>query len=123
MARGLLSRFFIRWLVSVLGLYIASAILGAQHLSLGGNWHTVITAGFVLAVVNMILKPILIFLSIPAIIISLGFFMLIINGLVILITSHLYTPLQVNGLGSAILAGIIIGLVNYLVSRILEDIK
>jgi putative membrane protein len=123
MRKGLLPRLLIRWLVSVLGLYIASAILGSSHLSVGGNWHTVITAGFVLALVNMILKPVLIFLSFPAIIISLGLFMLVVNGLVVLITSHLYAPLQVNGLGSAILAGIIIGLVNYLVSRILEDIK
>lgn len=113
----------IRWLVSVIGLYIAAAILGAKHLSVGGNWHTVLTAGLVLAIVNMLLKPVLIFLSFPAIIISLGLFMLVVNGLVILITSHLYTPLQVHGLGSAILAGLIIGLVNYLVSRILEDIK
>lgn len=123
MAKSLLTRFVIRWVVSILGLYIASAILGSQHLSIGGNWHTVIAAGFFLALVNMVLKPLLIFLSFPAIIISLGLFMLVVNGLVILITSHLYSPLQVHGLFSAILAGIIIGLVNYLVSRILEDAK
>jgi len=123
MKNGLLTRFFARWLASVLGLYIAAAVLGANHLSVGSNWHTVLTAGLVLAIVNMFLKPILIVLSIPAIIISLGLFMLVVNGLVVLITSHLYTPLQVHGLGWAILAGIIIGLVNYLVSRILEDIK
>jgi putative membrane protein len=70
----------------------------------------------------MLLKPLLIFLSIPAILISLGLFMLVVNGLLILITSWLYSSLYVKNLGVAIIAGIIIGLVNYLVSRVLEDI-
>jgi putative membrane protein len=123
MIRWILTRFLIRWFVSSLGLWIASGILGGNHLSLGSGWGTVLAAGFFLAIVNMALKPFLVFLSIPAIIISLGFFMLVVNGLMILIASWLYSPLKVHGLGSAILAGLIIGLVNYLVSRILKDIK
>lgn len=120
--RHLATKFAVRWLVSSLGLWIAAALLGSSRLDVGGRWSTVLGAGLFLALVNMLLKPLLVILSFPAIIISLGLFMLVVNGLIILIASWLYNPLKVHGLGVAIVAGIIVGLVNYLVSRVLEDI-
>ena len=118
-----LTRFVIRWGVSTLGLWIAAAILGPERLSAGGKWQTVLIAGLFLALVNMALKPLVIFLSLPAIILTLGLFMLVVNGLLILIVSYLYSSLYVKNLGVAIVAGIIVGLVNFLITRILEDVK
>lgn len=120
--KHLATKFATRWLVSGLGLWVASGLLGSQRLNLGGHFHTVIWAGFFLALVNMLLKPLLVILSFPAIILSLGLFMLVLNGLLILIASWLYSPLQVQSIWVAIVAGLIVGLVNYLVSRILEDL-
>jgi putative membrane protein len=117
-----LTRFAARWLVSGLGLWIASGILGPAHLSVGHTIGTVIVAGFILALVNMALKPILVIMSFPAIILSLGLFMLILNGFLILLVHWIYHPLYVSGIGAAVVAGIIIGLVNFLVSKVLEDI-
>lgn len=122
MHKSFASRTLIRWFVSSLGLYVASALLGNSRLDIEGHWGTLIIAGFFLALVNMALKPLLIVLSFPAIILSLGLFMLVVNGFLILVASWLYHPLFVKGLGTAIVAGIIIGLVNYLVTRILEEV-
>jgi uncharacterized membrane protein YvlD (DUF360 family) len=47
--------------------------------------------------------------------------MLVINGFMVMLASKLYPELHVSGLGAAILAGMVIGLVNYLVSTILEE--
>ena len=118
-----LTKFVVRWAVSALGLWIASALLGPDRLSVGNAWGTVIAAGFFLALVNMALKPFIIFLSLPAILISLGLFMLVVNGAMILIAGWLYDPLYVKNLGVAIVAGIIVGFVNFLVSSVLEDVK
>lgn len=118
-----LTRFIIRWGVSTLGLWIATSILGPDKLSAGGSWKTVVIAGLFLALVNMALKPLVIILSLPAIVLSLGLFMLVVNGLLILVASYLDNSLYVKNLGVAIVAGIIVGLVNFLVTRILEDIK
>jgi len=123
MTKHLLTRFLVRWLVSALGLWVAAALLGSGRLSIGSGWDGVIGAGLLLALVNMALKPILVILSFPAIILSLGLFMLVINGLTVLIVSWLYKSLYVKDLWVAIVAGIILGLVNYLVSRVLEDLK
>lgn len=122
MVKSVLARFGVRWAVSSLGLWVAASLLGPERLSVGGRWGAVIGAGFFLALVNMALKPILVILSFPAIIISLGLFMLVLNGFLILIASWLYEPLFVKNLGVAIVAGLIVGLVNYLVTRIIDDI-
>lgn len=121
MVKHFLFRFSVRWLVCSLGLWIAAALLGPARLSVGDEWLTVAGAGFFLAVVNMALKPILLILSFPAIILSLGLFMLVLNGFLILLASWLYEPLFVKSFGVAVVAGLIVGLVNYLVTRILED--
>jgi putative membrane protein len=116
------TRFFSRWAVSSLGLWVASGLLGPQRLSVGNTWVTVLAAGFFLALVNMALKPILVILSFPAIILSLGLFMLILNGFLILLVHWIYGPLYVSSFGVAIIAGVVVGLVNFLVSKVLEDI-
>ena len=118
-----MKRLLIRWLVSSLGLWIASALLGDERLSLGGQLSTIIFAGLVLAIINMFLKPILVILSLPAIMFSLGLVMVVVNGLLVLIASWLYSPLHVKNLGVAVVAGMVIGLVNYLVTTILEEKK
>ncbi len=116
-----LTKFALRWAASSLGLWIAASLLGPERLEVGSEFTTILGAGFVLALVNMAIKPLLVIVSFPAIIISLGLFMLVINGLTILIASWLYDPLYVKNFGVAIIAGIILGLVNYLVTRIVKE--
>jgi len=117
---SLLARFAFRWFVSSLGLWIAAGLLG-DSIDYQSKLRVIVIAGFVLAIVNTIIKPVVVILSLPAILFSLGLFMIVINGLMVLLVSALYEPLHVNNLGAAMLAGMIIGLVNYLVLTILED--
>jgi putative membrane protein len=118
----LLSTFLVRWGVSALGLWIAEAILGEEHFYLGGSFMTLLITALLLALVSTLFKPFIVFLSLPAILITLGLFMLVVNGLTILIVSWLYDPFVVDGLWWAILAGIILGLVNLLVSIVMSDL-
>lgn len=120
MKRGPMGRFMLRWFVCSLGLWIAAGILG-QRVSYDSRFGVIIVAGLLLAIVNVFIKPIIVILSLPAILFSLGLFMIVINGLMVLIVSKVYTPLEINNFGAAMLAGVVIGLVNYLVSTILED--
>lgn len=113
-------RFLIRWVVCSLGLWIAAALL-AGRVSYESRAGVVIIAGLILALVNAVIKPIVIILSLPAILFSLGLFMIVINGLMVLLVSKLYSPLHVTNFGAAMLAGVVIGLVNYLVTAILEE--
>lgn len=115
-----LVRFLIRWLVCSLGLWIAAAFL-SNSISYGNQLSVIVIAGLILAVINVFIKPILVIFSLPALIFTLGLFMIIINGLTVYIASKLYEPLQITNFWAAVFAGMVIGLVNYLVTAILED--
>lgn len=117
---SLFNRFLFRWFVSSFGLWIAAGLLG-DSIDYESRIRVIIIAGLVLAAVNTIVKPIVVFATLPAILFSLGLFMVVINGLMVLIASKIYEPLQVTNFWAAMLAGMIIGLVNYLVLTIVED--
>lgn len=113
-------RFIVRWFVSALGLWIAAGLIGSDKINYQDKLSVVIIAGLVLAIVNAIIKPIVVILSLPAILFSLGLFMIVINAGMILLASWLYSPLEVSNFGTALLAGLIIGFVNFLVTAILD---
>ncbi|HTE57690.1 MAG TPA: phage holin family protein [Verrucomicrobiae bacterium] len=120
MQKGPVSRFFIRWFVCGLGLWIAAGLLG-ERINYDSRIGVIILAGLILALVNAIIKPIVVILSLPAILFSLGLFMIVINGFMVYLVGWLYPQLEIASFGTAMVAGLVIGLVNYLVSTILEE--
>ncbi len=120
--KSAINSFLLRWFVSSLGIWIAAGLLD-QSITYENKIRVIVISGLVLAIINTVIKPIVVFLSLPAILLSLGLFMIVINGLMVALVSRLYGPLHVSNFGAAVLAGMIIGLVNYLVVTILEDSK
>ena len=118
---SLIGRFLVRWFVCGIGLWIASEVLADGRITNQGDMSVIIGAGLVLALVNTLIKPIVVLFSLPALLYSLGFFMIIINAVMILLASHFYSKIEVDNFGTALIAGIIIGLVNWLVTTILEE--
>ncbi len=101
-------------------MWIAASFLSSS-ISYDSRLRVIIIAGLVLAVINIVIKPILIIFTLPAILLTLGLFTIIINGLTVFIASKLYTPLHITNFWAAVFAGMVIGLVNYLVTEILDD--
>ena len=115
-----LSRLLVRWFVCSLGLWIAANFLSGS-ISYNRSLGVVIVAGLVLALINTIIKPLLVLFSFPAVLLTLGLFLIIINGVTVYLASVLYHPLHITSFWAAVFAGMVIGLVNYLVTTILED--
>ncbi len=114
-------RFLTRWLVCSLGLWVAASFL-SNNITYDNKLKVIIIAGLILAIINVVLKPIIVIFSLPAIVLSLGLFMIVINGLTVFIASKLYTPLHITDFWAAVFAGMMIGVVNYLVSAILKEL-
>ena len=123
MNKGFLYRFLVRWFVCTLGLWIAAGLLSTsvEFKTSGSKLGVVIISGLILAIINAVIKPLVVLLSLPAILLTLGLFMVVINGFSVFLASRLYAPLHVKSFWTAMLAGVIIGLVNYLVTAILES--
>ncbi len=112
--------FIIRWAFNSFGLWVAVRIIGSGYT--GGESLSTVTvfaiAGLVFSVVNAVVRPIVTILALPAIALTLGLFMLVINGLMVYLSLAL-TPVLSMTFGNSILAGIILSLVNYIVDSAL----
>ena len=118
-SRTVFSEFLLRWFVSSLGLWVAAGLLG-ESIDYQSKFRVIVVSGLILTLVNTLVRPVIVLITLPAILFSLGLFIIVINGLMVVIASTLYSPLQVTNFWAAMLAGMIIGLVNYLVITILE---
>ncbi len=112
-----------RWAVSSFGLWLAAELLGTDSVSYDDQFGAVVISGFILAVVNTFVRPLVVFMTLPAVLLSLGIFMIVINALMVLLAARIYAPLEVDGFGIAVITGIVIGLVNWLVAIGLEEEK
>jgi len=117
---GFFYKLALRWIVCSLGLWIAAGLLGG-NIAFENGAVAVVTAGLILAIVNSIIKPLIVLLAFPAIMLTLGLFMIVVNGLMVMLASALYSNFDVSNIWTAMLAGLIIGLVNYLVTAIVEE--
>lgn len=112
--------FVLRWLINSLAMWLAIKILASgDFASTSAGVFTFLFAGLVLSIVNVILRPIIIILSLPAILLTLGLFMLVVNGILVYITIKMVPNIEIDFIG-AILAGIIVSLTNYVLSGIIE---
>lgn len=111
--------FVIRWAMMSFGLWVASRLLTGNFHDTGATTSTFVVAGLVLSLVNSILKPVVVVLSLPAILLTLGLFMLIVNGLMVYIALKLVPGLEVTFWG-AVLTGMIISLINYIITGIMD---
>ena len=96
------------------------AVLVAAYLVPGisytGSLPALLLVGLVVGLINLIVKPIVTLFSLPLIVLTLGLFYLLINGLMLYIAAF-FLPhhLQIHGCGAAILGGLVVALVNWLV--------
>ena len=118
--RNRLVIFIVRWLFNSLGLWVAVRLLGTGYDSIHPSVTLtgILFAGLVFSLVNTVLKPIIVILSLPAILLTLGLFMIIVNGVLVYISLKLSPGISMTFLNS-IFTGMILSLVNYIVSATL----
>jgi putative membrane protein len=107
-------RFLLRGLVAALGFLIASHLVPGVLVT---GWKTLVIAGLLLGLANALVRPILTFLTLPLTIVTLGLFLLVVNGLMVLLVGwvlhrlHNYSY-EVHGLVPAIFTTIVIFVVS-----------
>jgi putative membrane protein len=113
--------FVIRWVLNSFGLWVAVRIFGTGYSNeqITNSVSVFLVAGLIFSIVNAVLKPIVIILSLPAILITLGLFTIIVNGFMVYISLKLAPGMHMTFLNS-VLTGLVLSLVNYIVSSALE---
>lgn len=109
----MLKRILFSWLVNIVGLWLSAQIF-VGNISYDERLGVLLIAALIFGIVNALIRPLVVLLSLPAIMLTLGLFMLLVNATMLYITSFLYPSFQVNKFSSAIGATIIVWLTNYL---------
>ncbi len=113
--------FIIRWLLNSLGLWVAVRLLGTGYENVHATVGIIgfLFAGLIFSIVNTVLRPIITILSLPAILLTLGLFVLVVNGFMVYLSLKLAPGLSMTFFNS-ILTGMLLSLVNYIVSAALD---
>lgn len=115
------AEFLIRWVLNAVGLWVAMRLFGNGYstVEVDSGFPVFIIAGLIFSIVNSIIRPIAVILSLPAILLTLGLFTLIVNGSMVYISLLLTPGLSMTFLNS-VLTGMVLSLVNYIVSSAIE---
>lgn len=113
--------FLLRWLLNSFGLWLAVRLFGTGYDTgvIDAGIGVFLLAGLIFSMVNSILRPVVIVLSLPAILVTLGLFTFIVNGLMVYISLFLTPGLQMK-FWHSVLTGIVLSLINYIVSSAVE---
>lgn len=114
----MIRRFLLTWLANFVGLFVASMFFSG--IGADGLW-VVFFASLIFGIVNALIKPIIVILSLPAIVLTFGLFSLVINALMLYITSAIYKPFQVKSVWAAVATVVVVWIANYIMSFIIED--
>lgn len=113
--------FLLRCLLNSFGIWVTVRVFGTGYTDqeLQSGFWVFILAGIIFSVVNALLRPLVLVLSLPAILLTLGLFMLVVNGLMVYIALQL-TPGITMTFWHSVLAGMVLSLINYIVSTTIE---
>jgi putative membrane protein len=110
--------FVVRVLVNAATIALAAALI--PGLRLDGAWPALL-AGLVLGLINAVVRPVLVVLTFPLTVVTLGLFLLVLNGLCLALTAWLVPGLDVDGFVPAFLGALVISLVSWLLTLFVSD--
>lgn len=111
-------KLLIRLLLNAAFLLLASYLLSGIEVA---NFYSALIVAIVLGLLNALVRPILILLTLPINIITLGLFTLVLNGLLVLFAASFIKGFSVAGLGSAILLSLFLWLGSFITNSLLKD--
>jgi putative membrane protein len=114
-----MKRFLFRWLINALALVV---VIFFGLISADTLW-TVLVAALVWGLLNAFLKPILVLLTLPVNLLTLGLFTLVINGFLMALTARLVKGFEVGDFKTAILAALVVSVVSFLLSWMAREKK
>jgi len=113
-----MQRFLLRWFINTVSLLLVVHIVSGISIS---SWLTAIAAALVLGLLNAFLRPLLIFLTLPVTILTLGLFTLIINGFMFYLAAMLVHGFVIAGYWNAFMGALVFSIVSFLLSLLIQS--
>jgi putative membrane protein len=108
-------KIIINWIVSAILIFVLATIIPGIHVV---GFTAALAAALVLGIINAFLKPILVILTLPINILTLGLFTLILNAILIMLVGKIVAGFVVEGFFAAFIFGIVLSISNIFLSRL-----
>ena len=115
-----MTKFLVRGAAAAVGFWIASRIIPGVHV---GGALSLLIAGLLLGVINALVRPILVLLTLPLTILTLGLFLFVVNGLTVWLVTALVHGVHIHGFWHAVLTAIVISVISWLAGGLIGDGK
>ena len=110
--------FLVRVLVNAVAIYLVAAIVPGISVS---GLLTALGAGLVLGLINAIVRPVLILLTLPVTLVTLGLFLVVLNAFCLWLTAQLVRGFEVHGVWPALFGTLLISVVSWLLTAFVSD--
>lgn len=110
----------ISWLLNALALVITAYLPTGIHVA---NYSTALFAAIIIGLLNVFIRPILLLLTAPLNLLTLGLFTFVVNAIVLWVAALLIPGLTIDNFWSAIIAAIVLSFVSTILSHLLKDLK
>jgi len=108
--------FLARWALNALGLWLATYLFSGLAFATVGS---LLLAALLIGLVNAIIRPILVLLTLPLTVVTLGLFILVINALMLMLVAAVVPGFTLGGFWTAFFAAIFIGIVSFITNRLI----
>ena len=108
-------RFLLHWIVTALALAVAAYLIAGVRID---SWVALGVASLVLGIVNAVVRPVLVIMTLPVTILTLGLFYFVVNGITFGLAAYLVPGFEVDSLWAAILGAIVVGLTSWFVGAV-----
>ncbi|MDX2080123.1 MAG: phage holin family protein [Terrimicrobiaceae bacterium] len=108
-----MAAFVIRWMVTTVAVFLAEKVLPGIHCD---SAAALLGASLLLGIINAFVRPVLLLLSLPFIIVTMGLFILVVNALLLWLVSAIIPTFHVEGFWSAFFGAILISVVSWILS-------
>lgn len=109
---------FIRWLVLTLSILAAAYLFEGIEVS---SFFSAFFAAAVLGILNAFFRPVLLLLTLPINLLTLGLFTFVVNALMLMLTSSIISGFHVQGFWSAVFGSLVISVVSWLLTSVVND--
>lgn len=113
-------KLILRWVLSAVALLAVSYLYSGVQVA---SFTTALLAALVIGLLNVTLRPILVLLTLPVTVLTLGLFLFVVNALVFWSASGLMSGFHVTGFGAALLGSLIYSLLSLFIDAVVRDSK
>lgn len=110
-----MERFIVQALAAALGFWLSSRVVPGVRV---GGWPSLIAAEVILGIINALVRPILVLFTLPLTIVTLGLFLLVVNGITVWLVTVFLRGVRIDGLWHATLAALVISITSWIAAAV-----